>query len=83
MPRERVLATVTAQVAELLGPVHAAVDPARPLVEVGISSLDFVQLAAAVGRDLGVKIPREELLRVSTLNDLIAAADRAVAAGES
>ena len=83
MPRERVVATVDAQVAALLGQAQSAIDPTRPLVEVGISSLDFVQLAAAVGRDLGVKIPRAELLRVSTLNDLIAAADRAVAARES
>jgi acyl carrier protein len=69
MTRDEVLRLVTERVRTITG--HAAIDPAKSLTDLGATSLDFVELVAGLHRELKVKVPRPELVKIRTTNDLV------------
>ena len=49
------------------------IDEMALLNEIGVDSLDLVDVASRSMQDLGVKLPRAEIGRIHTLDDLIQA----------
>jgi acyl carrier protein len=47
------------------------IDPTRSMVEIGASSLDIVEVVSCSMRDLKVKVPREELMKLDDMNGLV------------
>ncbi len=43
---------------------------ARLINDLGIESLDFVDIAVIIEKDFGFKVVKEEITKVKTLNDL-------------
>ncbi len=71
---------------------NRTLDLNAPLQEVGVDSLDLVDVASRSMQELGVKLARAEIVHIHTLNDLIgilrrtaeqAAASQASQAGQS
>lgn len=52
-------------------------DPRSPLNEIGVDSLDLVDVASRTMQEMGVKLPRTEIVHIHTLDDLINALLRA------
>ena len=77
MSRDEVLAIVKQKARSLLPELDDR-DTSRPLGESGLSSLDFVELVAILARELRAKVPRSELSRVDSLDDLADAFVRAL-----
>lgn len=72
MSREEILAIVVRHLHELVpGTAERALDPDAPLNEIGADSLDLVDVASRSMQELQVKIPRSEIGRIRTLNDLV------------
>jgi acyl carrier protein len=81
MNREEVLAMVLRHAADAVdGLIVGNIDPARSMRDQGLSSLDTVEVVTRSMRDLKVKIPRAQLRKLATINELVDALDRAVAA---
>lgn len=63
------------------------IDLDAPLHDVGVDSLDLVDVASRSMQELGVKLARAEIVHIHTLNDLIGVlrhtAEKAAAAAES
>jgi NADPH:quinone reductase-like Zn-dependent oxidoreductase/NADP-dependent 3-hydroxy acid dehydrogenase YdfG/acyl carrier protein len=69
--RDALVERLTRQAATVLGlDPRAAVDPARPLAELGLDSLTGVELANVVGRMTGVALPATALFDHPTLDAL-------------
>lgn len=69
MDRTRIADTVLKnirQIAEL-----EEIDPASSMKDYGISSLDIVEIVSLTMRELKVKVPRSELMKVATIDGLI------------
>ena len=80
MTRDEILAMVVRHVAEAVEGLSVAdVDPARSMQDNNLSSLDIVEVVTRSMRELHVKIPRSELRKVGTINDLVDLLYRAVA----
>lgn len=79
MSRDELLAVVRKKTNEIIPDLDFdRLDPAGSLIEAGVSSLDFVELTLALQQDLKAKLPRTELGKVETLNDLLDVLERAV-----
>ena len=72
MDRAQVLAVVMKHVrANAPLPEGTAIDPARPLVEQGVSSLDAVEIAYGAMKELGLKVSAGETTRLRTVDQLV------------
>lgn len=72
MTREDVLAVVKkhiADVTEALTPDR--LDPAMSMKDLGINSLDIVEVVSASMRELKVKVPRSELSKLTNIDGLV------------
>ena len=81
MTRADVLAVVTKHildVSEELTP--AAIAPAVSMKDLGINSLDIVEVVSASMRELKVKVPRSELSKLTNIDGLVDLLHGAVAA---
>jgi acyl carrier protein len=84
MNRDEVLTMVIRHVAEAAEGLNAVdVDPARSMQDHDLSSLDIVEVVTRSMRELQVTIPRSQLRKVGTIDELVDALHRAVAARKS
>lgn len=58
---------------------ESALDPGAHLIDdLGIESLDFVDIVVTIEKEFGFKVKREEITKVRTLNDLYAYIEKRV-----
>jgi acyl carrier protein len=70
MERQHVIDVIVKHVKNSVETSIGNVDPTRPMTEYGVSSLDTVEITAAVMRELKVNVPRTDIARAKSLNDL-------------
>jgi acyl carrier protein len=79
--RDEILALVVKHMAEAGDGLNAAdIDPTLPMQAYDLNSLDIVEVITRSMRALQVKASRSDLQMVGTINDLVDALHRAVAA---
>ena len=89
MTREDVFEVVKKNIMDTVEDVgEEQIDPTRSMVDLGASSLDIVEVVSCSMRDLKVKVPREELMKLETMDGLVdllyaAAQEKERAAAES
>ena len=72
MDRAEILAVVLRHVrANVHLPEGAAIDPARSLVEQGVSSLDAVEIAFGAMKELGLRVSTAETTRLRSVDQLV------------
>jgi acyl carrier protein len=72
MSRDEILALVIRHVADTMDDLSAAdIDPDRSLTELGLTSLDAVEVVTRSQRALQVKVPRSQLRKARTVNQLV------------
>jgi len=72
MTRDDVLAVVKKHILDVTEDVAAGdIDPARSMKELGINSLDIVEVVSASMRELKVKVPRAELSKLTNIDGLV------------
>lgn len=48
------------------------IDPEKSMLDLGANSLDVVEIVTNTMRELKIKIPRDELAKISNINGLVA-----------
>jgi acyl carrier protein len=72
MNREQVLATVTKYIADVAEDLDAGkIDPSMSMKDMGINSLDIVEVVSCSMRELKVKVPRSELSKLTNVDGLV------------
>jgi acyl carrier protein len=73
MTREAVLAVVRKHIQDVAEDIPSAdtIDPAKSMKDLGINSLDIVEVVSASMRELKVKVPRSELSKLTDINGLV------------
>ncbi len=71
MERARILALVDKFVTELDPGAEVQVTETATFTDLGVDSLNLIDLLFALERELGVKIPDEALPAISTVGDLL------------
>ncbi len=72
MKRDDVLALVVKKVKETVPELRAAeIDPGKSYKDLGIKSLDLVDIATATMREVKVKIPPAQLSKVNNINGMV------------
>jgi acyl carrier protein len=72
MPRDKILALIKQKIRELVPELeHDPLDSSQSIVDLGVSSLEFVELISVLTQDLKVKVSRSDLEAVETLDDLV------------
>ena len=72
MTRDDVLAVVKKHILDLTEDLpESAIDPARSMKDLGINSLDIVEVVTASMRELKVKVPRSELSKLTNVDGLV------------
>jgi acyl carrier protein len=81
MNRGEILAIVVRNVAEAVEGLSVAdVDPSRSMADHDLTSLDIVEAVSRSMRELNVTIPRPQLRKLGTIDDLVDALYGAVVA---
>ena len=71
MQREEIIDKVNEFLIEEFEIEESALDPGSHLIDdLGIESLDFVDIVVTIEKEFGFKVKREEITNVRTLNDL-------------
>ena len=73
MTRDTVLAVVRKHILDVTEDVSSAdtIDPAVSMKDLGINSLDIVEVVSASMRELKVKVPRSELSKLTNIDGLV------------
>jgi polyketide biosynthesis acyl carrier protein len=73
MTREAVLAVVKKHILDVSEDIKSAetIDPAVSMKDLGINSLDIVEVVSASMRELKVKVPRSELSKLTNIDGLV------------
>lgn len=72
MEREEILAVVKKHILDIAEDLtEEKIDPARSMKDLGINSLDIVEVVSCSMRELKVKVPRSELSKLSNINGLV------------
>lgn len=72
MTRDNVLATVKKHILDVTEDLAAEkIDPAISMKDLGINSLDIVEVVSASMRELKVKVPRSELSKLTNIDGLV------------
>jgi acyl carrier protein len=72
MNREQVLATVKKYIADVAEDLDVnKIDPSMSMKDMGINSLDIVEVVSCSMRELKVKVPRSELSKLTNVNGLV------------
>ena len=81
MTRTEVLAVVTRHIQDVSEELSStAIDPAVSMKDLGINSLDIVEVVSASMRELKVKVPRSELSKLTNIDGLVDLLHTAVSA---
>ena len=84
MTHDQVRTVVFRHLHELVpGTAERSIDELAPLHDIGVDSLDLVDVASRSMQELEVKLPRAEVGRIRTMNDLIQALHRSVLAARA
>lgn len=84
MSREDVLRVVKKHICDIAEDVKQdQIDPARSMKDLGINSLDIVEVVSCSMRELKVKVPRSELSKLTNINGLVDLLHRASEQKES
>jgi len=72
MTRAQVLAVVQKHILDVTeGLTTDAIDPAASMKDLGINSLDIVEVVSPSMRELKVKVPRSELAKLTNIDGLV------------
>ena len=73
MTRDNVLTVVRKHILDVTEDVSSAdtIDPAVSMKDLGINSLDIVEVVSASMRELKVKVPRSELSKLTNIDGLV------------
>jgi acyl carrier protein len=72
MTRAQVLAVVQKHILDVTeGLTLEAIDPAASMKDLGINSLDIVEVVSTSMRELKVKVPRSELAKLTNIDGLV------------
>lgn len=72
MTREGVLEIVKKHICDVSEDLTAAqIDPDKSMRDMGINSLDMVEVVSCAMRELKVKVPRSELSKLTNVNGLV------------
>ena len=72
MSRADVLAVVMKHILDVTeGMTAERIDPAMSMKDLGINSLDIVEVVSASMRELKVKVPRSELSKLTNIDGLV------------
>jgi acyl carrier protein len=72
MTREQVLATVKKYIVDVAEDLdETRIDPAMSMKDMGINSLDIVEVVSCSMRELKVKVPRSELSKLTNVDGLV------------
>lgn len=81
MNRDEILAIVVKHVVEAGEGLNLGdIDPNRSMLDYDLPSLDIVEVVTRSMRVVNVKVPRTDLRKVDTINDLVDALHRAIQA---
>jgi len=70
--REAVLAIVKKHMSLIIDGLDTeTIDPTKSVVDFGANSLDIVEIVSCSMRELKVKVPRAELTRLHSINELV------------
>ena len=72
MTRDEVLGVVKKHICDISEDLSAEkIDPARSMKDLGINSLDIVEVVSCSMRELKVKVPRSELSKLTNIDGLV------------
>jgi acyl carrier protein len=72
MERDQIEAIVVAHAKDVVeGLEDVEIDTGRPIVEYGAESLDILEVVGSSAREVGVKVAREELQGLKSIDDLV------------
>jgi acyl carrier protein len=70
--REEVLAVVRRHLADTVEGIEGKeIDPSKSMKELGANSLDIVEVVSCSMRELKVKVPRDQLNKLTNINELV------------
>ncbi len=79
MNREEILDIVKKYIADAIDDVDCDnLDPSQSMKDIGINSLDIVEIVSRSMRELKVKVPRSELSKLGNINGLVDVLEQAV-----
>jgi acyl carrier protein len=79
MDRDDVLIVVKKHLLEVVEDLaEEQIDPSRSMKDLGVNSLDIVEVVSCSMRQLKVKVPRSELSKLSNIDGLVDLLHRAV-----
>jgi len=79
MNREEILDIVKKYIADAIDDVDCDnLDPSQSMKDIGINSLDIVEIVSRSMRELKVKVPRSELNKLGNINGLVDVLEQAV-----
>ncbi len=72
MTRQAIQAVINKHIMEISEDIQEAqIDPSRSMKDLGLNSLDIVEIVSCSMRELKVKIPRSELSKLTNLDALV------------
>ena len=72
MTREHVLEVVTRHLVDTIEELEGVeIDPAKSMRDLGANSLDIVEVVSASMRELKVKVPRDQLNKLTNIDELV------------
>lgn len=72
MDKEEITAVVVAHAKDVIeGLEGKEIDTSKPIVDYGAESLDILELVGSSSREVGVKVAREDLQGLKSLDDLV------------
>ncbi len=70
--REKVLAVVLSNMIDTVESLEdVEIDPTQSMVDLGVNSLDIVEIVSCSMRELKVKVPRSELKTLNNIDSLV------------
>ena len=84
MTREHVLEVVTRHLVDTIEELEGVeIDPAKSMKDLGANSLDIVEVVSASMRELKVKVPRDQLNKLTNIDELVDLLHKSVQEKES
>lgn len=78
MSRDEILEIIKNKAAEIVAGIDPrALDSSKSLKEYGATSLELVEIVVTLMRELKIKVPRADLIKARTIDDLANAFHRA------
>lgn len=72
MDRDQIMAVVLKHIRLNVDNIDGVqIDPSRSMVDYSASSLDIVEVVSASMRELQIRVPRTELIKLKNINELV------------